>query len=465
MLRPVAPDVGRGFEVSRTIRGLVVVAAVLVMSGMAGAAWVHLSRPAVLKVAVGPAGFADAELMAAFSRILSAKKSSVQLKVEHTAGPSEAVGKLINGEAQLAVMRGDGPTSDRIRAVAILHTDPVVIVVPESSKVDDFGDLKGKTVGLIGPPGADDALLSTLRKHYGVTGDTKALSLSPPEVIASIRDKAVGAVLFVVPTSRASRVAQTWLAVRDASRRKLAFVPIEDAAAIAAMVPAYEAGEIAAGQFGGSPMLPEESVTTLQVATYLVADRDVSNDAITQLTRSLLEDRQKLSADAPIATLIKAASTEKDAIFPVHPGAKAYYAGEETTLMERYGDWLFYGPMLLGALGSAGVTLGRFLRNEASVPHPVRSLVPLLAEIREAQTTSDIARIRTAMDAAIETMGVRATDEDRAEVTALTLTYINQALAERQNLLLAGSDQKRTRSHLEDEPGLRCKYQSPESRI
>jgi TRAP transporter TAXI family solute receptor len=333
--------------------------------GLAGAAWLHWSRPTVLKVAVGPAGFADAELMAAFSRTLSSNKAEVQLTVEHTAGPSEAVGKLIKGEAQLAVMRGDGPTSDSIRAVAILHTDPVVIVVPEKSKVDDFGDLKGKTVGLIGPPGADDALLSTLRRHYGVTGETKALPLSPPSIIASIRDKSVDAVLFVAPTSRASRVAQTWLAVRDASRRKLAFVPIEDAAAIAAMVPAYEAGEIAAGQFGGSPMLPEESVTTLQVATYLVADRNVPNDAITQLIRSLLEYRQKLSADAPIATLIKAASTEKDALFPVHPGAKVYYAGEETSLMERYGDWLFYGPMLFGALGSAGITLARFLRHEA----------------------------------------------------------------------------------------------------
>ena len=158
---------------SKTWRWFVVVAALLMTSGLAGAAWLHWSRPTVLKVAVGPSGFADAELMAAFSRTLSSNKSNVQLTVEHTAGPSEAVGKLINGETQLAVMRGDGPTSDSIRAVAILHTDPIVIVVPEKSKVDDFGDLNGKTVGLIGPPGADDALLGTLRRHYGVTGEPR----------------------------------------------------------------------------------------------------------------------------------------------------------------------------------------------------------------------------------------------------------------------------------------------------
>ena len=80
---------------SKTWRWFVVVAALLMTGGLAGAAWLHWSRPTVLKVAVGPSGFADAELMAAFSRTLSSNSANVQLTVEHTAGPSEAVGKLI----------------------------------------------------------------------------------------------------------------------------------------------------------------------------------------------------------------------------------------------------------------------------------------------------------------------------------------------------------------------------------
>src|SRR3954469_16192089 len=439
-------DATAGLEVcmSKTWRWFVVVAALLMTGGLAGAAWLHWSRATVLKVAVGPSGFADAELMAAFSRTLSSNKAEVQLTVERTAGPSEAVGKLIKGEAQLAVMRGDGPTSDSIRAVAILHTDPIVIVVPEKSKVDDFGDLKGKTVGLIGPPGADDALLSTLRRHYGVAGETKALPLSPPSIIASIRDKSVDAVLFVVPTSRASRVAQTWLAVRDASRRKLAFVPIEDAAAIAAMVPAYEAGEIAAGQFGGSPTLPEESVTTLQVATYLVADRRVSDDAITQLTRNLFDERQKLTADAPVARLVEAASTNKDAIFPVHPGAKVFYDGEETTLMERYGDWVWYGPMLLGAVGSVLAAVLGFL----GLPQvPDTSLIlsrtqDIIESIEKADTLAELDTIRSTMDVAVARIAAEAArgeiDAQQTAVIHLAVNYVDHVLAERRELLLHG---------------------------
>ena len=112
--------------------------------------------------------------------------------------------------------------------------------------------------------------------------------------------------------------------------------------------------------------------------------------------------------------------------------------------MERYGDWLFYGPMLLGALGSAGVTLARFLRDDASEPPLLPSLGLILPAIRESQTVLDLGRIRADIDAAVGKLAVQAPPEgERAAATALTLNYINQVLAERQNLLLARSHRKR----------------------
>jgi TRAP transporter TAXI family solute receptor len=427
--------------VSKAWRWIVLIVAVAVTSALGVAAWMHLSKPTILKVAVGPAGFADAELMAAVSRTLNATKSSVRVAVESVPGPNEALKMLIEGQAHLAVVRGDGPSSEQIRSVAILHTDLVVIVAPEKAKIDDFGDLKGKTVGLIGPPGANDALLATLRKHYQVTGSSKALPSFPAAVVDAIRERSVDALLFIVPTMRGSKVGETWLAVRNGSRRKLAFVPIEDAAALAAAAPAYEAGEIVTGQFGGSPMLPEESVTTLQVGTYLVAARDIPNDVITHLTSALFEERQKVSADAPIASLIKAASTEKDAIIPVHPGAKVYYDGEETTLMERYGDWLFYGPMLLGALGSALVGLRRFLEPDTVGPPLLPRFDAVLSAIKDAKDLSDLEAVRADLDAAVQGLAAKclqgASQEERAAVTAMALSYVGQLLVERRRTLLS----------------------------
>ena len=137
-------------------------------------------------------------------------------------------------------------------------------------------------------------------------------------------------------------------------------------------------------------------MTTITVATYLVANRNVSADAITALTRTLFQERQAVSGEAPIANLIKAASTEKDAVYPLHPGAKVYYGGEETSLMERYGDWLFYGPMLAGALGSGFLVLLRFLgfRDDQDQTALLARIREVIASIKEARTPAELDAIR-----------------------------------------------------------------------
>ena len=203
-------------------------------------------------------------------------------------------------------------------------------------------------------------------------------------------------------------------------------------------------GEIEAGQFGGSPALPEESVTTITVATYLVANRNVSADAITALTRTLFQERQAVSGEAPIANLIKAASTEKDAVYPLHPGAKVYYGGEETSLMERYGDWLFYGPMLAGALGSGFLVLLRFLgfRDDQDQTALLARIREVIASIKEAQTPAELDAIRAGVDGAVERLAESAArgefDEQRTAVLSLAINYIDHLIAERRAALLSG---------------------------
>ena len=190
------------------------------------------------------------------------------------------------------------------------------------------------------------------------------------------------------------------------------------------------------------PTLPAESVTTLLVATYLVANQGVSNDAIAKLTRTLFDERQKLVADAPVASLIQAASTDKDAVFPVHPGAKAFYDGEEKTLIERYGDWLFYGPMLLGALGSALAAILRFLGypQVPDAPHILSRTQEIIGSIEQAGTLAELDQIRTTVDAAVAAAVDRAArgevDAQQTAVIQLAVNYVEHVLAERRELLL-----------------------------
>ena len=429
---------------SRILRWALVVCCVCVAIALGAAAWYRLSRPTVLTVAVGPADFDDAALISAFARKFVAGGSPVRLSIVPSSGPADAMERLKKGEAQLAVVRSDGNGSEQAQAVALLHTDPVVIVAPEKTGVESFGDLKGKTIGVIGPPGANDSLLRTLRQHYRAPGESKTLAPVPLEVSTAIRTRAVDALLFVVPTTRGVKLGESWAAVRSASRRKLAFVSLDEAEALAAANPAYESGEIEAGQFGGSPALPEESVTTITVATYLVANRNVSADAITALTKTLFQERQAVSGEAPIANLIKAASTEKDAVYPLHPGAKVYYGGEETSLMERHGDWLFYGPMLAGALGSGLLVVLRFLgfRDDQDQTALLARIREVISSIKEAQTPAELDAIRAGVDGAVERLAESAArgefDEQRTAVLSLAISYIDHLIAERRAALLSG---------------------------
>jgi TRAP transporter TAXI family solute receptor len=438
-------EADREMSLNKTLRWLIAGFGLCFAVAAAAAAWHQVSKPATLVLAVGPAELDDAALAAAFSRALTESKALVRLSVVQTSGPVEALDALAKKRVQLAVIRGDAPASDRVRAVAVLHTDPVVIVAPHAAKVAGFGDLKGKVLGVIGPPGANDPLLATIRRHYHASGEVRALPPSAAEVSAAVRARTVDALLFVVPTTRGINVGESWATIRRASRRKLTLVAIDDAEAIAAAAPAYEAGEIAAGQFGGSPALPKESVDTLLVPTYLVADKAIPNDAVTNLTRSLFDDRQRLAADAPIARLIKPASTDKDATFPVHPGAKAYYDGEETTFMDRYGDWLFFGPMLLGALGSVVAALLRFVRPDEApqaLGSPLR-IGEVITAIRQAGTLAELDLVRSEIDTYVEgvvTQGASGgMNEQVTGTVALALSYIERAMAERRDLLLRSS--------------------------
>ncbi|WP_018262105.1 TAXI family TRAP transporter solute-binding subunit [Methylobacterium sp. WSM2598] len=424
-----------------TVRWLVVAAGLCLVAGLAVAAWRHLSKPAILSVAVGPAEFDDAVLIAAWSRALTQGGAPARLSVIPTSGPTEALARLAEGKAQLAVVRGDGAVSEKVRAVAILHKDPVVIVALSKTRIAGFADLRGRVLGVVGPPNANDQIVATLRNHYAVSVDARTVPPSAIEISDAIRSRKVDALLFTVPATRGARMREKWAAVRRASRRELAFLEISEAEAIAAATPVYEATEIAAGQFGGSPTLPAESLTTLEVATFLVADREVSNDVITQLTRHLFDNRQKLTPDAPLAALVEAASTDKDAVIPVHPGARAFYDSEETTLMERYGDWLFYGPMILGLLGSGLAAILRFLGvpRVQDAPTILSRAHEMISSIARASTLSDLERIRSRLDEAVATIASQAArgrlEEHQAAVIHLAVDYVDQALTKREEAL------------------------------
>ena len=81
----------------------------------------------------------------------------------------------------------------------------------------------------------------------------------------------------------------------------------------------YEASEIPAGAFGGSPDKPEGEVKTISFAHHIVARKGLSESTIAAFTRQLFAIRQAVMAEFPLAAKIETPDTDKDAAIPVHP--------------------------------------------------------------------------------------------------------------------------------------------------
>src|SRR5205814_7940740 len=151
------------------------------------------------------------------------------------------------------------------------------------------------------------------------------------------------------------------------------YLAIDSAEAMAQNHPAYEASEIPAGSFGGSPDRPEEEVKTISFSHHIVARKGISEVTIAAFTRQLFAVRQSLKTEFPLAAKIETPDTDKDATIPVHPGAAAFVDGEEKTFLDRYSDYIWWGLMALSAMGSVGAWFaGRLKKDERNVNSPQR---------------------------------------------------------------------------------------------
>jgi hypothetical protein len=187
-------------------------------------------------------------------------------------------------------------------------------------------------------------------------------------------------------------------------KRHPTLIAIESAEAIAAIAKAYESYELPKGTFRGSPAIPNDDLTTLRVPVHLVANRTLNNDTVTVLAKAIMEYRRELISDFPVATHIAAPSSDKDATIPVHPGAKAYFEGEEKTFFDKYGDQLFYGTLVLGTLTSAMAAAWKFVLRGPEVPggRLIDRLTELAVRIRSANSDEELAAIEDEINAILQ---------------------------------------------------------------
>jgi len=393
-----------------------------------GSGWLtyrYFAKPVFLTVAAGSADGEALSLISAISARLAASNSHVRLKVADSGTSAKASQMMAAGKVDLAIVRGDTSGLSDARSVLLLTHGVVMILASPSVSADSLGDLRNTTIGVIG--GAiNQPVVEALKQVYqfdrakvqfqdvAITGGAAALSSGQ-----------VHALLAVVPlTEKYLAKVRQFFQQAGAKGAAPKLIEIESAGAVANVAQYYESYDIPKGTLRGAPPVPSDDLTSLRVSFFLVADKSVDADSITDLTQSLIGVRRDLLSEYPILAQAGAPSTDADALIPIHPGAATYYGGNQQSFLNKYDDKIYYASLLLGSLISIVVAAWRFAGSGMASQSMLEPLYELGNEIKGAKSEAELDEIEKRIDDILKgelARSANADDTDSTDMAALSL--------------------------------------------
>ena len=152
-----------------------VLAGILAIIGLSAAGYHLATRPVVLRIAVGPANSDDLKVVQALSQAFAQTHSQIRLRPIQTEGATTSAQIIADGNAELAVVRGDLNVPKNVQAVATLRKNVAVLWVPPAikgkkagAKITKIAQLAGRRIGVVGRTPANVDLLKVILKQYGV---------------------------------------------------------------------------------------------------------------------------------------------------------------------------------------------------------------------------------------------------------------------------------------------------------
>ena len=434
---------------------MLVLALGFVVFAVAAAALFYALQPETLRIAVGPGGSDDHQVVQAMADAFAKESRTVRLLPITTSGATESLALLGAGKTDLAIGRGDLGMPADAQTVAVLRKNYLVLWShsgkpgkdsrkKSAAKIAEIADLEGRKVGIIGRTGANLALLRAVLADSGVNPDKVATAqFGTDEIEKLAQDTTLDAYLAVGPLD--SKITADAIAATSRLRGAPKFLPVDTSEAIALKHTRYEAEEIPGSVFNSNPAWPEDKVDTISVNHLILARKELSEVRAAAFFRQLFSVRDIVTQRVPGATHITKPDTEKEAEPSVHRGVAAVINGTERTFLDKYSDYFWFALLVLSGVGSAAAWLRRYLNRDErdnNATHRNRILA-VVSEVREAGSEQDLLRSQREVDVIIgETLkgydDGMIEQEDLAAFN-LVLELFNHAVAETRAKLQGGA--------------------------
>ena len=296
----------------------------------------------------------------------------------------------------------------------------VMIVAPPGSAITSIAKLRGHSVGVVGGE-INHGVVDVLKKQYDL-GHANVVfkDIAAADARRAVQSKEVSALLLAVPLTEKHLSFVRGLFPESPGSSPV-LIPIDSAGAIAEVKGPYESYDIPKGTLRGAPAAPDDDVTTLRVAYYLVANRHLNSSLVADLARKIMGVRRDMAGEQPLLSGIAAPDTDPDAYISAHSGAAAYYNGTQQSFMDRYGNAIYLTPMVLGALVSICAAVWRFLGLQcAAMAQPALDrLCAFPARIRKIDQEDELAAVEDEIDAILRAQLVGAESGKRDGVPEL----------------------------------------------
>ncbi|PTM58803.1 TAXI family TRAP transporter solute-binding subunit [Desmospora activa] len=251
-----------------------------------------------------------------------------QSSVQATGASVENINLLDKDRAELAIVMGDAATQayegadpfdgkvESFQAIASLYPNFVQIVTTEGSGIETVEDLKGKRVGVGAPNSGVELNARAILEAYDLSyDDFKEDFLSYAEAIDGIKNGTVDAAFVTsgLPNPSVTDLGTT---------KKVKVVPIEGKGMkkLQELYPYYAEGVIPKDTYGN-----KEEITTATIMNLLVVKKDMDEESVYQLTKTLFENLDPIHQSHHAAEEINLETAQESIPIPVHPGAEKYF--------------------------------------------------------------------------------------------------------------------------------------------
>lgn len=215
---------------------------------------------------------------------------------------------------------GDGPFEGEKQgtlSLMNLYLSGGQMVVQESSDIESFEDLRGKSINL-GPPGSTITDMSIIMlKEHGIDHekDIKPYYLDFGEGGRMLKDGDLDATFYVsgIPTAGV-------IDLSSSSKIRLLSLEQEKRDSIIEQYPYYDKLTIPAGTYNGV----DYDVETLQLWTSLMVHEDLSDDVAYEIVSTLIENLDKFKDVHSVGEDFSLENAVLSPI-PIHPGAEKFY--------------------------------------------------------------------------------------------------------------------------------------------